>query len=159
MFDVCDGEQAEAENSDRLHEEQIHKHWSKIALSVKFLDARFRLSFNSKQYYFKSSSSSEINTGDCQGQDKTTEFTLNTRESRENAPKRRSSDYGAWYLKPKKWNDFYEGSKKKKSISDDTQIIKQPKEYPLNATARAFDQFIKDNKLYKESCTIKEILH
>ena len=42
MFDVCDGEQAEAQHSDRLHEEQIHKHWSKIALSVKFLDARFR---------------------------------------------------------------------------------------------------------------------
>ena len=107
----------------------------------------------------KSSSSSEINTGDCQGKDKTTEFALNSRKSQDNFSKRRSSDYGAWYLKPKKCNDFYEGSKKKKKIISDTQITKQSKECPLNATARAFDQFIKDNKLYKESCIIKEILH
>ena len=42
MFDVSEEEHSAAENSDRLHEEQIHKHWSKVALSVKFLDARFR---------------------------------------------------------------------------------------------------------------------
>ena len=47
MFDVSDEEQ-EADNLDRLHEEQIHKHWSKLALSVKFLDARFRYSLNNK---------------------------------------------------------------------------------------------------------------
>ena len=41
MFDVSDEEQT-AENLDRLHEEKIHRHWSKVALSVKFLDARFR---------------------------------------------------------------------------------------------------------------------
>ena len=47
MFDVSDEEQA-ADNLDRLHEEQIHKPWSKLALSVKFLDARVRYSFNRK---------------------------------------------------------------------------------------------------------------
>ena len=41
MFDVSEEEQG-TENLDRLHDEQTHKHWSKLALSVKFLDARFR---------------------------------------------------------------------------------------------------------------------
>ena len=52
MFDVSEEEHSAAENSDRLHEEQIHKHWSKVALSVKFLDARFRYqSFKWKHYF------------------------------------------------------------------------------------------------------------
>ena len=42
MFDVSEDDQEHDHQAlHRLHE-QIHKHWSKIALSVKFLDARFR---------------------------------------------------------------------------------------------------------------------
>ena len=47
MFDVSEEEQG-TENLDRLHDEQTHKHWSKLALSVKFLDARFRYILDSK---------------------------------------------------------------------------------------------------------------
>ena len=49
MFDVSEEEQ-ETENLDRLHDEQTHKHWSKLALSVKFLDARFRYILDSKLF-------------------------------------------------------------------------------------------------------------
>ena len=36
--------------------------------------------------------------------------------------------------------------------------IGQSKETPMNATAKAFDQFIRDNDLYTNSRIIKEIL-
>ena len=101
--------------------------------------------------------SSESDASECQT---IPEFVLRSRRSQ--AKSHCSSEgYGAWYLKPKTWNNFYEESKKKKQNSDSqlSEISKQAKGTPLNATAKAFDQFIRDNKLYTKSRIIKEILH
>ena len=99
---------------------------------------------------------SEVNAGEGQP---IPGFVLNSIKSQDGSS-RSAAGYGAWYLKPKKWNDFYEGCRKKKS-SDSTpsKNNKLLKKTPLNATAKAFDQFIKDNKVYTNSRTIKEILH
>ena len=100
---------------------------------------------------------SEVNAGESQPIP--AGFVLNSIKSQEGAS-RSGAGYGAWYLKPKKWNDFYEGCRKKKSLdSTSSRNYKQLKKTPLNATAKAFDQYIRDNELYTNSRTIKEILH
>ena len=70
-----------------------------------------------------------------------------------------STGYGAWYLKPKSWNDFYESCRKKRKNTESTKHkVKQQMKTTLNATAKAFDQFIKDNKTYTKTKTFIEIL-
>ena len=99
---------------------------------------------------------SEVNAGESQPIP--SGFVFNSIKSQDGAS-RSGAGYGAWYLKPKKWNDFYEGCRKKKSLdSTRSKNYKQLKKIPLNATAKAFDQYIRDNELYTNSRTIKEIL-
>ena len=101
--------------------------------------------------------SSESEAKECQT---IPDFVLKSENSEHRFPCS-SVGYGAWYLKPKTWNNFYEESKKKKQNSDSKlfKLNKQTKGSPLNATAKAFDQFIRDNEMYTKSRTIKEILH
>ena len=89
------------------------------------------------------------------------EFVLKSKTSQDR-PHGSSVGYGAWYLKPKTWNNFYESKSKKKKQNSDSKLSKlnkQTKGTPQNATAKAFDQFIRDNKMYTKSKTIKEILN